>query len=405
MHRKSSLCSLLFTIFNDSIGWGIVLTLFAPLVFESSGAFLPTDTSEGFRNILLGFLIGSYAVTQFVSMPLIGSLSDHFGRKKILAWTLVGAMLSFILSAYAIWIKNLILLFASRLLAGLFSGNAGTAQASIADMSTEQTKAKNLSLSGIVGGISWIVGPPLGGFLSTPTWVSWFDFATPFWFLGILFFINLIWILVSYEETREKKEKHDWKQEIKDLAKLSKIPQMSGWLAVTFLFYLGWFFFGLYYPTLLVIKFDFNQEKIGFVSGYMSLFWLVGSILLNRGFAEKMSPAKYILCSLPIAALLIVITTFLPNVDWWLITLPVLTLCGAACWINTLAVISNLAGKDNQGKVFGIGQSLCSLALFIAPLCSGLLASNETIVPMLIGALILFGTFCFGMRLKRKAKG
>jgi MFS family permease len=402
MQNKSSLCSLLFTIFNDSIGWGIVLTIFAPLVFESTGIFLPANTSETVRNILLGLLIGSYAITQFVSMPLIGALSDHFGRKKILAWTLVGAMFSFFLSGIAVAVKSLALLFASRLLAGLFSGNSGTAQASIADMSTERTKAKNLSLSGVVGGFSWIIGPPIGGILSTPKWVPWFDFATPFWFLGVLFFINLIWILKSYVETREKKEKHDWKQEIKDLSKLSKIPRMSGWLAITFLFFLGWFFFGLYYPTLLVLKFNFNQEDIGYISGYMSLFWVAGSFLLNRGLAEKMSPERYVLWSLPIAATLIVITAFLPSISWWFLTLPIMTLCGSSCWINTMAAASNLAGKENQGKVFGIVQSLLSLALFLAPLCSGVLAARESSLSLLIGAAILFCTFCFAAGMTRK---
>ncbi len=402
MHSKSSLCSLLFTIFNDSIGWGIVLTLFAPLIFDSTGTFLPVDTSEGFRNILLGFLIGSYAITQFVSMPLIGALSDHFGRKKLLAWTLVGAMLSFFLSAFAIAIKSLALLFVSRLLAGLFSGNSGTAQASIADMSTERTKAKNLSLSGIVGGFSWIIGPPIGGFLSTSKWVPWFDFATPFWFLGILFFINLIWVWASFVETRVKNEKHDWKQEIKDLSKLSKIPRMQGWLWVMFLFYLGWFFFGLYYPTLLVLKFNFNQEEIGFMSGYMSIFWLAGSLLLNRGFAEKLSPEKYVLICIPIAAFLFVVTTYLPSIDWWFLTLPFMTLCGAACWINNLAITSNLAGSENQGKVFGVGQSLLSLALFLAPLGSGLLATKEVNLSILLGAAILFAAFGLVLKLKTK---
>ena len=125
LSRKSSLYSLLFTIFNDAIGWGIVLTIFAPLIFDPHHSILPLDTSDSARNIILGFLIGSYAVTQFISMPLIGALSDHLGRKKVLEWTIFGAMAAFVLSAFAIWFGSLVLLFICRLLAGLFSGNSG----------------------------------------------------------------------------------------------------------------------------------------------------------------------------------------------------------------------------------------------------------------------------------------
>ena len=99
MMRKGSLYSLLFTIFNDAIGWGVVLTIFAPMLFDHTHPFLPDATSDSVRNVILGFLIGSYAITQFISMPLIGALSDHFGRKRILEWTIFGAMLSSFFSA------------------------------------------------------------------------------------------------------------------------------------------------------------------------------------------------------------------------------------------------------------------------------------------------------------------
>lgn len=403
MTRKGSLYSLLFTIFNDSIGWGIVLTIFAPLLFDRSATILPTDTSDTARNIILGFLIGSYAVTQFVSMPLIGALSDHFGRKKILLWTIFGAMASFVFSALAVWWESLFLLFAARLLAGLFSGNAGTAQAAIADMSTEHTKAKNLSLSGVVGGISWIVGPPLGGFLSSPNWGSWLSFSTPFWFLAFLFLINLFWVYKSYAESYQKKEKHDWKQEIKDLAKLAKIPRMSGWLTVALLFYVGWFFFVMYYPTLFVQKFHFEQQTIGFFSAYLALFWFFGSLAINRWFGNLNAEKVLIVC-MPIAAVLILFATWKGSIDGWIWTFPITALAGTACWVNVMALISNLSGKENQGKAFGILQSMMSLALFVAPLASGFVATYNLEIPLYFGTAVLLGVGLFAFLLHSKVR-
>jgi DHA1 family tetracycline resistance protein-like MFS transporter len=402
MTRKSSLYSLLFTIFNDAIGWGVVLTIFAPLLFGRSQTILPEDASDATRNVILGLLIGSYAITQFFAMPLVGALSDHFGRKKILEWTIFGAMLSFILSALAVRWESLFILFAARLLAGLFSANSAIAQASIADMSSERAKAKNLSLSGIVGGISWIVGPPLGGFLSTSKWVSWFDFSTPFWFLALLFLINLFWVHKSYVETYAKREKHSWLQEIKDLTKLSKIPQMKGWLTVAFLFYFGWFFFVLYYPAFFVQKFQFTQENIGYFSAYMSIFWLCGSLAINRWFGS-LDPSLALAWCLPVSGLLIFLGTVEGNIDGWIWTFPLLALGGTAVWVNTMALVSNLAGTQNQGKAFGILQSIMSLALFIAPLATGFIASFNLEIPLYLGALVLGGAGLYTVAHRFKA--
>jgi DHA1 family tetracycline resistance protein-like MFS transporter len=166
-------------------------------------------------------------LTQFVFMPFLGAISDLLGRKKVLEWTIACAGVSFVFSAVAIWMKSLALLFASRILAGIFSANAATAQAAIADISSERDKAKNLSLTGIAGGLSWVVGPPLGGLLSSKEYFPWADFATPMWFVAGLFFLNYFWVAKSFEETYVRsEEKHSWKQEIKNIAKLSRIESM-----------------------------------------------------------------------------------------------------------------------------------------------------------------------------------
>lgn len=402
--RRNSLYSLLFTIFNDSLGWGIVLTIFAPLFFDPSKGLL-VGVSDALRNIVLGLFIGSYAITQFFAMPLIGALSDHFGRKKILQWTILGAMASFALSALAIRWNSLFVLFLARLAAGFFSGNASTAQASVADMSTETTKAKNLSLTSMVASIAWIAGPPLGGFLAMSQWVAWFDFSTPFWFLTLSFLLNFIWVNKSYVETYEKKGKHDWKQEIKDLATLSKIPQMKGWLFVAFFFYFGWFFYVLFYPTFLVQEFQFGPREIGLFSAYLSVFWMVGSFCVNRWLGgEKVAPSSIIVIAFPLLAFLLFFAALETSVVAWSVFFPFLAFCGSMVWIHIMALTSNLAGEKNQGKSFGLLQSLSSLALFVAPLWTGFLAAYNIHLPFFFGSLVFLGGgfFAFALTLRRR---
>lgn len=397
MIRKSSLYSLIFTIFCDGLGWGVVLTIFAPLLMQANSPLLPAGSTLGMQNLVLGFLIACYPLTQFFFMPLVGALSDHLGRKKVLEWTILCAGFSFVLSAIAISMGSLSLLFLSRILSGVFSANSATAQAAIADISSEREKVKNLSLTGIAGGISWIVGPPLGGFLSTKALLPWADFATPLWFVAALFFLNYFFVLRSFEETYVKPtgEKHDLKQEIKNLAKLSEIPRMTPWLVITFLFYLGWGFYVLFYPTLLVTRFHYDQQIIGLLSGYSSLFWLGASTALNRGLAERFKPEAFILLGLPIAGILCVVIAHTNSIAWWYITFPFISICGAWVWSNLLAFLSNLAGRENQGKIFGIGQSLMALAMSLSPMFSGLLAAWDERFPLTISGLILVSSGAF----------
>lgn len=399
MVKKSSLYSLVFTIFNDALGWGVVLTIFAPLLMNNSGEFLPRETSLQMQTIYLGLLIACYPVTQFIFMPLIGALSDHVGRKKILEWTILCAVFTFCLSAIAIWQGSLLFLFLSRLLAGIFSANAATAQAAIADMSSEREKGKNLSLTGIAGGLAWVIGPPLGGLLATQAYIPWADFATPFWFVAALLLLNYFWVRQSFEETlvKTKKSSHDWKQEIKDLSKLSKIRYMTAWLSILFFFYLGWNFYLLFYPTLLVQRFALNQSSIGLLSGYLSIFWLITSTALNKGLAEKFKPEAFVLLWLPILGLLVVILAFVPSIPWWYVILPFVAAGGASIWINLVAFLSNLAGRENQGKVFGIGQSLMALASCTSPIISGVLASIDEKIPLAIGGGILLAVGGFAL--------
>lgn len=399
MIRKRSLYSLVFTIFNDSLGWGIVLTIFAPLLLNANSHFLAPGTTSQARNFYLGLLIASYPLTQFLFMPFLGAISDFFGRKKMLQWTIFAAGCSFVVSAIAIEKESLFWLFLSRILAGVFSSNAATVQAAIADISFEKEKTKNMALSGVAGGLAWIVGQPLGGLLSTSSYVSWGNFCTPFYFVAGLFFLNFFWVTQYFDETyvHVHEEKNDWKQEIKNLSSLSAIPHMSSWLLIAFLFFFGWGFFIVFYPALLVQRFSFNQASIGFLSGYLSIFWLLSSLALNRGVGKKWRPGFLTVVGLPLMGLLLMILTFGTSINGWYITFPLLALFGAAIRNDLFVVLSNLAGKYNQGKVFGVSQSLMSLGMFLSPLFSGMLAGLHESLPIAVGGSILLGCGAFAL--------
>jgi len=150
--KNKPLASIFLIVFIDLLGFGLILPLL-PYYAESFGA---SDT-------VVGFLVASYAAAQLVGAPLLGRLSDRFGRRPILLVSLLGTLLSFLLLGFA---KTLWVLFAARIFDGITGGNISVAQAYISDVTDEKSRAKGLGMIGAAFGLGFIFGPATGGFLS-----------------------------------------------------------------------------------------------------------------------------------------------------------------------------------------------------------------------------------------------
>ena len=191
---KAPLLTIFLTVFLDMLGVGIVIPVIAPLLLDPSHNMLSVDYTVEARTILLGFLIAAYPLAQFFGAPMLGALSDRFGRKKLLFISLIGTFAGYILFATAILEQNIYLLFFSRLLDGFTGGNISIALSAISDSSDEKSKAKNFGIVGAAFGLGFILGPYIGGKLADPGIVSWFNASTPFWFAAILTAVNLLFV-------------------------------------------------------------------------------------------------------------------------------------------------------------------------------------------------------------------
>jgi len=150
--KNKPLASIFLIVFIDLLGFGLILPLL-PYYVESFGA---SDT-------LIGILVASYAAAQLIGAPLLGRLSDRFGRRPILLLSLFGTLVSFLLLGFA---QSLWLLFVARIADGITGGNISVAQAYIADVTNQKNRAKGLGLIGAAFGLGFIFGPATGGFLS-----------------------------------------------------------------------------------------------------------------------------------------------------------------------------------------------------------------------------------------------
>jgi MFS family permease len=158
--RRKVLFVVIFTVFLDMVGYGIVIPLM-PLYVARMGESAQT----------VGFIITSFSVAQLIATPLLGKLSDRIGRRRIILVSLVGNALSMLLFAYAATRGLLWLLFVSRLLAGATAGNLSACQAAIADVTTRTERAAAMGRLGGGIGLGIIIGPVVGGLLSKNLWV------------------------------------------------------------------------------------------------------------------------------------------------------------------------------------------------------------------------------------------
>ena len=400
--QKRPLPVVLFTIFVDMLGYGILIPVVPQLLGTEDSAFsvLPPGMSLDTGYILLGFLVGIYPFMQFLATPILGQLSDKFGRKKVLAIALSGTCLSYIAFAIGVLTRNIPLLFIARGFDGITGGNISVAQAAIADISTPLTRARNFGFIGAAFGLGLIIGPYIGGKLSDPNIVSWFSPATPFWFAAGLSFINIMSVLFLFPETMTKVQKRisiQWLRSIRNIISAYRLRSLRIPFLSSFLFQSGFSFFITFFSIYLITKYQFSQGNIGDFFAYIGIWTVFSQVFVNstvsRYFSEPMI-LKYSLIALSISIMLF----FAPQTSWGLLFIvPFFAMFIGLVQANFLSLISRTVGPENQGKILGVNSSINTLGQSLPPILSGYIAALLTpSAPLMVSSIaILFSGLIF----------
>lgn len=377
--RKQSLFFLFFTVFLDMIGFGILLPVLPELFANPSSPFflLSPDTSIAFGYILLGFLVSIFPLGQFFSTSILGQLSDFYGRKKLLAFSIGGTVLSYVLFAFGIWWRNIPLLFLSRFLAGITGGNVVVAQAAIADVSSEENRSRNFGIIGAALGLGFIIGPYIGGKLSDPTFIHWVTPSTPFWFAAILGFLNTISILLFFRETNlfPQKGKLRWKESLLNIKKAFSFPHLRTLYITSFLYQAGFSFYTSFFAVYLVDKFGVSQGDIGEFFAFIGLCVVLTQVFVVRQIAKRFKEEAILRWSL-ICSGFTILAFFMPGKILFLFAIvPFFAIFVGLNLVNLLALISKSAEAKMQGEILGINASVAALAQAIPPALSGFVAA------------------------------
>ena len=378
---KHDLFIVIFTIFLDALGFAILFPIMPELLADPSSPFylLPKGSSVQNGYILLGSILALFPLMIFFSTSILGQMSDSFGRKKILAYTLLGTAISYILFAIAILIKSIPLLFVSRAIAGITSGNLSVASAAIADLTKPADRAKNFGLIGAAYGIGFIIGPFIGGKLSDPSLVSWFNPSVPFWFAAALSFINFFSVQNFFKETNKFIKEHaliNWTKSIKNIIKVFEMKDLRLLYLTNFLYFSGFTFFITFMSVFLIDRFNFTQGNIGDFFSYIGLWVAFTQAVITRQLSKYFSERQVLKFSLVGGGLAVGLMYFASS--WWqlYVFVPMFAICNGLSFANMAGLISRSAKENIQGEILGINSSVQALGQLIPPVLSGLIAAS-----------------------------
>jgi DHA1 family tetracycline resistance protein-like MFS transporter len=354
---------IFLTIFIDLVGFGIVIPLL-PFYAEELHA-TPFD---------IGILVSSYSLMQFIFSPVWGNLSDRYGRRPILFWTIVGSSAGYWILGFA---NILWMLYAGRVLAGIMGGNLSTAQAYIADVTSRENRAKGMGLFGMAFGLGFILGPALAGVLSR------FGHHVPFFFAAVMSLCNAVLLYFILPESRRLGEGTESVKRRSRLADLGEALRDKRFSLITIEYFLVIAAFAMMttaFAYYMMVKFGYNAEKTGYLLAYVGFL----SALIQGGIFGKLANRFGEAALVAFGSFVLVLSLFaVPFVgidSGGLITL----LIGIAGFSlgNSLAspaltsLASKSASEEEQGKSFGIMQAAASLGRVIGPLLCGVLLNN-----------------------------
>lgn len=389
---------ILMTVFLDVLGVGILIPVLPQLIYQ---LFIPAGYSVSTSLIMLGWLTAIYPLMQFFSTPILGQLSDRFGRKKVLAFSLFGTAIGYALFAIAILTKNIPLLFFARALDGITGGNISVARAVIADVSTPQNRTRNFGLIGAAFGFGFVFGPYIGARLASPNigffglfhTPSWFNTATPFWFTAALSIVNVILLLTILPETHKhinNKLKLTWTKSIDNIIQAATSSKLRVILSAEFLFWGGFTFFTTFFQILLIQKLGFKQSNIGDFFAYIGICIALTQGLLTPFLAKKFKSYKILRASLFGMSFALMLQIFPTNTTQLLVVAPLIAIFNGLFLANASSLVSASADKKIQGEVLGIESSVQALAQAIPAIMAGYIATIGIYAPVIVGSAVIF---------------
>ena len=354
--RNAATIFIFITILLDAIGFGIIIPVMPSLISELAH----TDVSGAAR--YGGFLFAAYSLMQFICSPIVGGLSDQFGRRPILLASLFGFGLDYLLLIFA---PTIGWLFIGRLIAGVMGASFTTAAAYMADISIPEKRAQNFGMIGAAFGLGFIVGPIIGGLAS--------DFGTrvPFMVSGVLTLINCIYGYFILPESLkpENRRKFDWRRAnpVGALMNLRRFPMLIGLVAALFLVYIANFSTQGTWSYFVKERFNWTNKEIGWSLTFIGVMIALVQGGLTRIAIPKLGAKNAIYIGFMFSIICSFAYSF-ANQSWMMYAIMVPFSLGGLAGPAMQGIISTQVPANEQGELQGSLTSLNSIAAIIGPI-------------------------------------
>ena len=355
--KKAAIGFIFVTLFIDTMGFGIIIPVLPNLIAHLKD--IPVNVASTYG----GLLLTVFAVMQFFCAPIIGNLSDRYGRRPILLLSLFGFGIDYIILALA---PSFGWLFVGRVVAGITGASFTTASAYIADLSTDETtRAKNFGMVGAAFGLGFIVGPSLGSLLAI------WGLRAPFYGAAGLCLLNCLYgyFVLPESLSKENRRPFEWRRAnpFGSLRFLIKHPEIGRLAFSFFLIYLAaqavqttWSYFTIY-------RFGWGPGMVGISLTVVGVLIAGVQAGLTRVLIPKLGNEKSIYLGLCLYTLGMVLFAFATR-GWMMFVFLVPYCLGGICGPSLQAVISKHVGVNQQGELQGTLTSLMSLTTIIGPL-------------------------------------
>lgn len=394
-NKQAALSFIFVTILIDTIGFGIIIPVLPNLIIELTHG----TTSEAAR--IGGWLLFAFAIMQFLCAPILGGLSDRYGRRPILLGSLFGFGLDYIFLALA---PTLGWLFIGRIIAGVMGASFTTAGAYIADISTPEKRGQNFGIIGAAFGLGFIIGPAMGGFLGS------YGPRVPFMAAAVLSLLNFLYGIFILPESlkQENRRPFEWKRAnpVGSLLNLKRYPIVLGLVASLVLIYIAAHAVQSNWSYYTIEKFHWSSAMIG--SSLAAVGVLIS--IVQGGLIRIIIPAWGQKTSLYVGLGLysIGLVLFAFATEGWMMFAFLVPYClGGIAGPALQGIISSQVPSNEQGELQGALTSLMSTTSIIGPLLMAQLFSYFTAenapvyfpgAPMLMGAVLTILSLLLAMR-------
>lgn len=387
--RKAAMHFIFITLLLDVTGLGLIIPVFPRLIGQLTGGDISHVSQWG------GGLTFAYAIMQFICAPIMGNLSDKYGRRPVLLLSLLGFGIDYLFLAFA---PTIMWLFVGRIIAGFTGASITTASAYIADVSTPENRAKNFGLLGAAFGLGFIIGPLMGGLLVQ------YGVRVPFLVAAGCTFLNTLYGFFVLPESlpKENRRSFEWRRAnpLGSLLQLWRYPSVGGLIGSLILVYLAAHAVQSTWTYTNIERFHWSERMIGYSLGLFGVLIMVVQGGLIRVINPWLGNKRSVYFGLALYALGLLLFSFASQT--WMMFLFMIPYClGGIAGPALQAIIAGHVPKNEQGELQGALTSMMSITSIIGPLLMTNLFAYFTKpsapvhfpgVPYLMGALMMLGS-------------